>query len=144
MKKMILIGALALIASIPLQAQSIVQLLSGGTNGIAALTTNANHVISVPRAGDVAIQLSFAGVSGSTSNLVLHIDRSLNSGGAGNTQWENTAFRFPVAASSTSTNTGVTNIVVGGIGYLRVHIANTNASGAMTNLHLLYSYKPGI
>jgi hypothetical protein len=128
--------------------------LSGGTNNVSFLSTNnpggSGFVVPIPRAGNVTIQLSAAAESGSTSNIVLNLDRSVEgvtSGTAAATRWQNTFLQIPMALTSTTTNTVLTNLttsLVGGTGFLRINIANTNAAGRATNIWLITSTKPGI
>lgn len=149
---MILIGALALIAAIPLQAQSIQTLLAGGTNTIVGAVTNS-FVVPVTRSQNIAIQLAVAPhTSGSVSNVLMKIDRSTIAATTSATPlWEQNVFTISLAGTSgVLTNTFVTNLpptLVGGIGFLRLNLCNTNVAGAasvMTNVWLITSQKPGI
>lgn len=118
--------------------------LNGGTNGLAGLTTNTTDSIVVTRGQNAAVAVSFAAPSGSTSNLIVRIDASVDNDP---THWFPNAWTFVTAATSTTTNTYSTNITVGAYGYLRVNLCNTNAAdnGArMTNFFVKIGTKPGI
>lgn len=156
MKKiMSIIGALAILAT-ALQSQSIITHLAGDTNNVAPLSTNlpgasaTGWVIPVTRAQSVSIQLSIAAhTSGSLSNLLVKIDRSLvQASASGGTLWEPSFLTLALATTGgVTTNTLVTNLppsLIGGTGFLRMHLANTNAAGVITNIWLISSQKPGL
>lgn len=115
-------------------------LLSGGTNNVAAATTNTySSVVNCHLQENVGVALSFAATGTNTSTIVFRLKPSLD---ATTTDNVGTAFDISVAANGTNTVSVVTNLSVGAIGYL-VHtkVENPNATSAITNVTLSYSLK---
>lgn len=144
---MLVVFALALLSS-GAQAQSynLVSILTpptGGTNNIAASTTNSSTYavrLDAPiKSQHIGLQATFKLTGSGTSASVFVFDKSLD--GA---NWETGAYRLSATANGTSSVTAVTNFQVGAIGYLRLSsIENPNGT-AMTNIVVKYSQKTGI
>ena len=106
---------------------------SGGTNTIAALTTNTcNSKVALTKYDEVALEISFAytgaGTSSQTFNFVPSVD-GIKQGTAGQT------YTFTIAGNGTTAVDLITNLYVGCPGYLFLTTAaNTNASLVATNV----------
>jgi hypothetical protein len=123
----------------PARAQGYgVSVVLGGTNNVAAATTNSSFATVIPatRATDIAVQPSFKLTGSGTSAVVLKFDES-----ADNANWTANAVSISVTAAGTATVSKVSNFALGGIGYLRLStVENPNAS-AVTNLSITFAQK---
>lgn len=122
-------------------AQSPVPLLSGGTNNIPAATTNTATTYTLGRfpGSQTAISADVKLNGAGTSAVTFIFDRSLDG-----SNWDTgTTYTLSITANGTNTVTGITNLTVGGVGYLRLKsLGNANAS-AVTNLTMKYTVKDG-
>lgn len=118
--------------------------VNGGTNNVPALATNVYDVVAVTRGQNAAIQVAFSAPASSTSNLVVRVDTSVDGVDTGATNWLQNVYVFPIAAVGVARTTFVTNVNIGAIGYFRINLCNTNASGAITNVIAKVANKPGI
>lgn len=112
---------------------------NGGTNNIAATTTNSpsSDTFSVSEFSDVGIQVTVKPLSSSTGTFVLTLAESLDS-----TSYEAVgAHTITCTLNGTSAITTVTNFSVPSAATLKlVTLANTNAM-AMTNIAIVYRLK---
>ncbi len=144
MKKLIFgIAGLAMLAVSAFAQLSIetVPTLTGGTNFVAATSTNTGYAIpiTVTRAGNVSIQPILKLQGAGTSVVVMRVDRSVD----GNT-WEAAAHSLSVTMAGTAVATSVTQIACNGTAFYRISsIENPNAT-ALTNILVKYSFKPGL
>ena len=115
---------------------------NGGTANFAAATTNAAltaPVLSFTRATYGTVQISLKLDGSGTSAVVFQFDESLD-----NTNWVPLTRSISVTPAGTTAVSALSNLTIGGAGYLRLrYIGNPNASN-ITNLTMKYSYKPGI
>lgn len=142
MKKFIaIIAGLAICAAAHAQYSLQTTTLNGGTNNVAASTTNSvtAPVIAATRASDVALQATFKLTGSGTSAVVFVFDESID-----NSNWESASRTLSVTAAGTSTVSNVGNYTLGGAGYLRLSSVQNPNAAAITNLVLKYSLKPGI
>lgn len=116
------------------------QLLTGGTNFVAAATTNSySSALTLTRQREVGIQISFASVGTNSSTIKFNFYPSLDNA---TIDRANTDYVLSIPANGTNTVTFVTNQVVGAIGYLSFDsIENPNATKALTNVAVNYSIK---
>lgn len=116
--------------------------LNGGTNNIAAATTNSTPLTAIPVTGsdNLAMQVSFLVVGGTTNNTFgVSLDRSID-----NTTWE-TNFTFLVCEASPGiANVTQTNWNTGGFAYFRVSEVRNALTNAVTNLNVRFYYKLGL
>lgn len=130
--------AALLLAAPAAQAQYILGAVLGGTNNVAATTTNTSFttVVQATKALDIAIQPSFRLTGAGTSAVVIKFDESNDM-----LNWKVAARSISVTANGTNTVSNVANFTVGGVGYLRLsQVENPNAT-AVTNLTVKYSQK---
>lgn len=135
--------ALCLFAPPEAHAQLDIQTttLNGGTNNIAATTTNSTMAIAITpvRSSYVAIQPSFKLDGAGTTAVTFEFDESID----GST-WNASKHTLVVTPAGTSTVTAATNITVGAVGFLRLQIVRNPNASAITNLTLKWSQKPGL
>ena len=115
-------------------------LVAGGTNNVAAATTNSyTGVLTLTRQREVALQISFSSTGTNTSSIVFVLDPSVD----GNTyDTANNDYNVTIAANGTNVVPFVTNLTVGAIGYLRLaSVENPNGASALTNVSVIYSIK---
>lgn len=105
--------------------------LNGGTNNIAAATTNTyNSVITLTKYDEVALQPIFQLTGAGTSAVVFRFSKSVD----GTNFIADASRTISVTAAGTTVVSGISNQLVGAVGYLRLDtIENPNAS-AVTNL----------
>ena len=126
-------------------AQSVVQTTSpynGTTGNFASASTNSSLTapqLSFPRSNYGAVQIGFKLDGSGTSAVVFKFDESID--GA---NWVATTRTLSVTAAGTTTVHNLSNLTLGGAGYLRLsYIGNPNSAN-ITNLYVKYAYKPGI
>lgn len=116
--------------------------LNGGTNNVAKATTNAtlNVIMTATRSDAIAIQPIFKLDTNGTEVVVFSFDHSID--GA---NWQSAATTLSITANGTNTVTGITNVTLGAVGFVRLRsIENPNTDGAITNLVLRYATKTGL
>ena len=121
------------------EANRVYTLLAGNTNTIAAAATNTSTTLTLAcgEFDQVGLQASAKGHSGTPSNVVFYLFRSLNS----TTYETQPSFAFVLQLNGTSTNTAVTNwSIPAGASFLVGQAANTNA-GIITNVQLIARFK---
>lgn len=116
--------------------------LNGGTNNVAASTTNSyttHAVFTAAYSSDIALQPIFKLTGSGTSAVVFVFDISLDG-----SNWYSSAFTISVTAAGTSTVTKTASQSLGSQPYVRLSsIQNPNAS-AITNLSLVATMKRGL
>lgn len=112
-------------------------------DGIPIITTGISNALATAYIDcrgqqNVGIAVTFDFASATTSNLVYTFSRSLDK-----TNWDTVnTYALTVAGNGTNIITCVTNLNVGGIGWMRLNsINNTDASITATNLGVVYSIK---
>lgn len=129
--------------AIPAQAQYDIRVtsLNGGTNNLAATSTNSSVgvLIEATRSANVVFQPIFKLDGAGTTAVTFVLDQS-----ADNANWISGTHSITVTPAGTSTVSVSTNISVGAVGFLRLNqIRNPNAS-AITNLTFKYATKRGL
>jgi hypothetical protein len=122
-------------------AYDIVTVLSGGTNNVAAASSNLLSLSSIPvgKYNNIAITFGGATLAGATSNIWVYFDASVD-----NAHWASNKYVVLAPTSGTSTNYVVTNITENAFQYLRVaSIYNTNTA-QLTNIWLSIGGQPGL
>lgn len=149
MKKLLIpfLAVLFLIAALPsaiaqgYTAYAAQTLIAGGTNNVAAATTNTyTQVLTLTRQREVAVQISFKSTGTNSSTIGFDFLPSVD----GTTfDTANAAHSLNFAANGTTTVVVVTNLVApAGIGYLKLaSVRNPNATQAITNLSVIYAVK---
>lgn len=133
----LLLGCMLLAGTLHAQQYSTPALASGGTNFVAAASTNTYGPITLTKNEDFGLFLSAAAISASTSNTVWYVDVSLDNTNG----W--TTVNAITKAQTGATAVGVTtNITVGSVGYARVRCAIPDNLVAVTNVTVRYSLKP--
>lgn len=131
--------ALAFVPVVQAQGYFPTTALAGGTNNVAATTTNTSFAVILSSQGRgpyMAVQPSFKLIGAGTSAVVFKFDESVDG-----TIWDLAAHTISVTASTTNVVTTLAPITLGAIGYLRLTtIENPNAT-AITNLTLKYVTK---
>ncbi len=127
--------------TVPAYAGSIATSLNGGTNAIAATTTNAFGTgvkLTVPTDSRViTVQLTGGLTGAGTSAVTAFLDKSIDD------TYFVTQTNFSFTASGTATNTALLDLDTGGARFYRVRIGNANASPG-TNLTVKAWGKPGL
>lgn len=136
---MLLIGILSAGA---LHAQSsfgVVTLLAGGTNNVAAATTNTYTItLDCRKLTEVGLTLQFKGRSTNASDIVFTFYRSAD----GTNYSTVNPHLVTLTADTTNTVTCVTNLTVGNIGWLKLtSIGNPSEGDQLTNVLVCYSVK---
>ena len=138
------LAALLLVPAPRAQAQGFsayaaTTLVAGGTNIVAAASTNTYGTLTLTRQEHLAIQFTFRATGTNTSGIQFIIDPSLD----GETfDTVNDDYIFTAAANGTNLVTVVTNMPdVNAIGYGRLRVGNPNATVAITNLTVKYAIK---
>ena len=125
------------------QAQYSIQTttLNGGTNNVAASTTNSvtAPVLAFTRSTYGVVQTTFKLTGAGSSTVVLTFDESVD-----NSNWDLATRTLSVTANGTTAVTGLSNYTLGGAGYLRLSSVENPNAAAITNLVVKYSYKPGL
>lgn len=142
--KQLLVFLVLLVLAIPASAQSynlVSTALTGGTNNVALTTTNATFAVTIPaeRANNIAVQVTMKMNAAGTTNVVFKFDESLDG-----TNWETSAHSLTITPAGTSDVTGVLNVAVGGIGYLRLRTVENPNTSSITNIVLKYAAKRGL
>jgi len=120
-------------------ALDTVTVLDGGTNNVAATTTNTYNVAITPaKANNLAVMYQFKLTSSGTSATAATFQRSVD-----NSTWES-AFSLPGTAAGTTVVTVTTNIPTGAYGYYRLNTVTNGNANAMTNVTVKYSVKNGL
>lgn len=127
--------ALAFTPHASAQSPGVLNITNSATANVAVSATNTFTAFAVSEYDNVGLGLTFNGTGASTSTVRLEVYRSIDS-----TYYETS----PVSTTTVTMNgtTPVTTFVqlpvgtIGGVGTLRLKIANTNASVAVTNLVL--------
>lgn len=115
--------------------------LTGGTNAVAAATTNAvSDTIVAPRSANMGVFLSFKSVGTNDSTITVALKPKVG----GTVATNGLSYRFSVAANGTTTVTLGTNIFVYGFPEWQAYIENPNGGSALTNVVLKTSDKDGI
>jgi len=117
--------------------------LNGGTNNVAAASTNsyaASGVYGTSRMLSISITAQFAGGGGTNSGtLVALFDRSTDG-----SHWQSNSASATLTLSGTAQATAITTFDMGGVTVYRLaSVANTNLWLSVTNLAILGGYKPG-
>lgn len=118
--------------------------LNGGTNNVAANTTNtyAGTVFDCSKTTDPNFEISFACTGSSTATYTVAFDASMNQD-----RWVTNALLIYKAGNGTATVTAITNLSAGArFPFYRVgQIWNTNASSpALTNAAVRVHTKTGL
>ncbi|MCX6896324.1 MAG: hypothetical protein NTZ16_12665 [Verrucomicrobia bacterium] len=132
----LLLGLVLLAGSVQAQQYSTPALASGGTNNVAAASTNIYGSITLTKNDEFGLFLSSVAISASTSNTVWYVDASLD-----NTNWTTINAITKTQTGTTAATVG-TNIYVGAAGYARVRCAIPDNLVALTNITVRYSLKP--
>jgi len=115
----------------------------GGTNKAMALTTNAFFTIDVPKAEYVSLFADFkylnAVGSGDVNGLRIDLYRGIDSATFETNAW--TTWVITAGTTTTTPNSQMTNINVGGVGFLRAKIANVSTNAHGTNITVSYGFK---
>jgi len=114
-------------------------LYAGGTNNLAAATTNstAAKVIGLAKYDQVAIDIKFKLVGSGTSDVVFKLDEGLD-----NSNWVANKRTIAVTANGTGTVYFCTNYTVDTTGYLRLNVVENPNASAITNLQIRAYVKP--
>jgi undecaprenyl pyrophosphate phosphatase UppP len=127
-------GSITPTYGVPIQIADGLSTMPGGA------TSNALSTAYIDCRGEqnVGIAVKFSFASATTSNFVYTFDRSIDK-----TNWDTVnTFVLTVAGNGTTPQVCVTNVNVGGIGWMRLKsLQNTQASIAGTNLGVVYSIK---
>lgn len=112
---------------------------SGGTNNLAAATTNstAAKVIGLAKYDQVAIDVKFKLIGSGTSAVVLKLDEGLDG-----SNWVANTRTISITAAGTSTVYFCTNYTVDSVGYLRLNVIENPNASAITNLQIRAYVKP--
>lgn len=135
-----LLFALLFITTAHAQQYDILKTLySGGTNNIAAATTNSSEaiVIGLAKYDEVAIDVKFKLIGSGTSDVVFRLDESLDG-----INWLANRRTITVTAAGTGTVYFCTNITVNSLGYLRLNQRENPNASAVTNLQIRAYAKP--
>ncbi len=132
---------LALASALPLAAQTYGAngVLSGGTNNVAAFSTNTwttQHVLGgeLRNYSEIGLLVSYKQASATSSNITVRFAKSLDG-----TTYET----VPSLVVFVNATNYITNLTIGSAGFLRLSsIENTNAALALTNVTVTYSIKP--
>jgi hypothetical protein len=122
------------------QYDILATLYAGGTNNVAAATTNstAAKVIGLAKYDEVAIDVKFKLTGGTgTDSVVFKLDEGLD-----NSNWLANRRTISVAASGTNTVYFCTNMTVNSLGYLRLNVIENSNTNAITNLQIRAYVKP--
>jgi len=113
--------------------------LNGGTNVVAAATTNSpNLVLQVPDSEYIGLHFGFASDATNDTTIRIVLKESLD----GTTYATGESHTLSVAANGTTAVNVVTNINVGAIRYLKLtSIENANGASALTNVVFSYGFK---
>jgi len=115
--------------------------LTGGTNNIAAETTNttATAAFAVTRSTVAGLTLSLKLTGSGTTPVVVMLDSSLDG-----SNWKDNTHAVTVTPAGTAVVSNYTNFTVGAVAFFRVgERQNANAT-AVTNLTLTVTSKPGL
>jgi hypothetical protein len=115
--------------------------LNGGTNAVAAASTNSvtTPTFTVAYSSDIALQPSFKLQGSGTSAVVFKFDTSLDG-----TVWQAASFNISITPAGTALVTKVVSTAIGSTPYVRLSsIENPNAT-AITNLMLNATMKRGL
>jgi hypothetical protein len=118
-----------------------VAVISGGTNNIAAATTNTAYAatIDLHRQEWIALRISYTSTLTNGLTTIFRFKPSLDG-----TTNDNVGTSFDVTVTGNGTNNVcvVTNMSVGAIGYLKLtQIEHVNTTAALTNLYVSYAIK---
>jgi len=115
------------------------QLYDGGTNNIAATTTNSAvaKIIGVTKYDDLALDIKFSLTGAGTSNIVFKLDE-----GTDGVNWLANTRTITMAANGTNAVYLPTNYTVNAMGYLRLNVVENPATNAITNLQIRAYVKP--
>lgn len=134
----LLLAACALNASAGLKTTT----LNGGTNNVAASTTNTTALTSIPvtSSDNFAMQVSFTMLNAAnTGTFVVCLDRSID-----NSVWQTNYLAVTCAPSGTNMAVIGTNLSTGAFAYWRVGALRNSTTNACTNLIVQFYYKLGI
>ena len=123
-----LLGLLAVTASA--QQYQATTILNGGTNNVAAATTNSSvaQIIGLTRFDSAVFEVNFKLTGAGTSAVVYKIDES-----ADGTNWVTNTRSLSVTANGGTTVVGLTNFTVNSVGYLRWNVIEQPNANALTN-----------
>lgn len=141
MKRILLTLLCAIALTAP--AQVYHQLLTGGTNYVAADTVNtySGLVVNTRNASLLSLQMKFKALDTSTDNVVATIDGSVD----GASYVAGALGPLVVAADGTNTAVGITNLDVSAYLFIRVrYVTNASATVAVTNLAIAATTKVGV
>lgn len=143
MKRLILTAAVVLLAAFPvlagLQTDTI---LNGGTNTVAAASTNSlrnGGAWYFGKSTDITLEVNAALTGSGTPNTLVTFDASINKD-----QWVTNAVTLALPQSGTSRQCIMTNLAGGKYPYFRRgEVWNTNATLVITNLQVRAFDKTG-
>ena len=121
---------------------------TGGTNAIAATTTNtyaasiATAGVTVDKAGYISIGTQFKAMAANSGNVVLTFVPTDSSTNGSTIASE--AITVTIAANGTTQVNSVTNVFIGGTPTLLLKSAGNTGASAITNLLIRVNYKTGI
>ena len=139
------LAAVGLLFAVAAQAQYSLQTsttYNGTTGNFGSATTNSAltaPVLTVNKATHATVQVGFKLDGAGTSAVVFKFDESIDG-----SNWVPTTRTLSVTAAGTTTVHNLSNLTIGGAGYLRLsYIGNPNSAN-ITNLYVKYASKPGI
>ncbi len=137
---------LGVLCGASLQAQTVfTTIVNGGTNNVAASTTNDYSALSVhftfPRHQDATFQAGakLTASSGGASNIVFVLDSSVDA-----SNWVLAVTNVTVAATSNSVISAKTDLNTGGSMFWRLNSIRDANGVAATNLYLSAGARPGL
>jgi len=121
------------------QYDILATLYAGGTNNVAAATTNstAAKVIGVSKYDEIAIDVKLKLTGSGTSDIVFKLDEGLD-----NSNWLANRRTITVTPTGGTAVYFCTNITVNSLGYLRLNVIENPNATAITNLQIRAYVKP--
>lgn len=111
------------------------------TNAVVTTASATNYYITIPacdRFGDVCMQVSFRLLSGAATDVC----KTVFDASADGTNWIPSWAVISTAANGTTTVSGLTNITLNSIGFLRLAYFTNATAVSVTNLMINACYKP--
>lgn len=138
MKKLLALLALLGLAPLAQAQQYFVETVSSAATIAASGSITPGTKIPVRPYSNVAIQVSFKLSGSGTSNIVASFAKSVDG-----TTFETTpSVTVTVAASGTTTVSGVSNVALGGVGWLKlVSVTNANTPSTVAELSIKTAVK---
>jgi hypothetical protein len=117
---------------------SALTLATNGLEATAGVTTNTTAVITATKYDELALSVTGAATGANTGNLIVYFTGSVDG-----TNYS----RYPIHSVSVIMNgttavTGVTNVPLGSVGYLRVDSMTNSGAAAITNITIRVGKKP--